>query len=101
VGASQTESDREHSHHELRGILEGAGLTAVAMIAQGVFSTPFAQVPMGLKVLTAPAARLACRVDGFLGQRAPGLMRALSWNLIAAGRKPGAGVVADSPDREG
>jgi SAM-dependent methyltransferase len=91
----------ELSQSELRGILEGAGLTAVKVTAQGVFSTPFAEVVMGPQVLTAPAARLACRVDGFLERKVPGLLKYLSWNLIAVGQKPGAGAVADVPAPEG
>jgi SAM-dependent methyltransferase len=90
IDRSYSDDQDEISHTELTRTLEGAGLIDVTVWPQGFFSTPFAELPVGPQLVTAPAAHLACRLDLALEARAPRLLRRLSWNLIAVGRKPAA-----------
>jgi SAM-dependent methyltransferase len=89
IDSSYSDDQDEISHAELTRTLEGAGLIDVTVVPQGLFSTPFAEVPVGPQLVTAPAAHLACCLDLVLEARAPRLLRRLSWSLIAIARKPG------------
>ena len=71
----------------LRSLLEAAGFDSIRIAPQGLVSTPFAEVPAPVQWLTAPLARLACRADRLL-ERPAAVARWLSWNLVAAGRRP-------------
>lgn len=79
---------RELSAQELRDACRRAGLSELRLQPQGLFSTPFAEVPLSPQWLTTPCAHLACFTDRTL-ERLPGwLLEKLTWNLIIAGRKP-------------
>ncbi|MEM9019465.1 MAG: class I SAM-dependent methyltransferase [Planctomycetota bacterium] len=65
-----------------------AGLEDVNTVPQGFISTPLAEVALEPTMITRPLAKLACRVDRGLERLGPGLLRRLSWNLVAVGRKP-------------
>jgi 2-polyprenyl-3-methyl-5-hydroxy-6-metoxy-1,4-benzoquinol methylase len=83
-----SDDQRELTANELRAALQQANLTDIRIVPQGWFSTPFAEVPIGPRPLTLPVARLACWLDRLLARAPHGITRRLSWNLIAAGRKP-------------
>jgi len=73
---------------ELTKLYEDAGLQDIRIVPQGILSTPFAEVVMSPQVLTKPLSRLACGFDRFACNAVNhGLLKCLSWNLIAAGRK--------------
>lgn len=87
--------DREYSDEqlqlsadELRAAYEAAGLVDVRVSPQGLFSTPFAEVAMAPQLVARPLASFACAVDAALERLVPGLLRRLSWNLVAVGRRP-------------
>jgi SAM-dependent methyltransferase len=95
IDSSYSDDQDEIPGHELRRVLESAGLTEVRTKPQGLFSTPFAEVVLGPQFLTAPAARFACRVDSLLESRLPQALHSVSWNLVAMGRKPEGGITMD------
>ncbi|MEM6487724.1 MAG: class I SAM-dependent methyltransferase [Pseudomonadota bacterium] len=84
--ADYSDEQDEYAPAVLRAILEEAGLEKVALAAQGLFSTPFAEVKLPPAALTRPLAAAACWADRGLERLAPGAMRRLSWNLVAYGR---------------
>ncbi len=79
----------QYCEHDLRDMFQRAGYLDIQVTPQGVFSTPFAEVITPLQTVTAPLSRLSCFVDAFLERTAPGIVRHISWNLVAAGRGDG------------
>jgi SAM-dependent methyltransferase len=88
IDPSYSSDQRELSAHELRSQLSRAGFEQVKIVPQGLFSTPFAEVPVDPARLTAPLVRAACAVDNLLERRLGRVIAPLSWNLIAVGRQP-------------
>lgn len=76
------------SARQLCSLYENAGLADVAVVPQGVFSTPLAEVPLGPTWLTKPIAHACCLADTLIEKACPWLIHRVSWNLIARGRKP-------------
>lgn len=86
---SKYSSDQvELTSAQLRDALTGAGFEDVRLVPQGILSTPFAEVPLKPAMLWGPAASAACAADRVIEAAAGPALAALSWNLIAAGRKP-------------
>lgn len=75
------------SNTELVTILERNGFTDVKTYAQGLFSTPFAEVVMP-QVIAAPLSLIGVGFDKLIEAIGAGLLKPVSWNLIAVGRKP-------------
>src|SRR5207237_823531 len=93
IAYARTHHDRPGARSELtaaqlRESLTRAGFEDVRLIPQGVFSTPFAEVPLKPAALWGPVASVACLADRAIEAAARPLLRPLSWNLVAAGRKP-------------
>ena len=83
-----SEDQRTYDHRSLERAFTDAGFVDVKTRGQGVFSTPFAEVPLRPDGFWAALSRLAIRLDAILESRAPQLLRHFSWNLIATARKP-------------
>jgi 2-polyprenyl-3-methyl-5-hydroxy-6-metoxy-1,4-benzoquinol methylase len=88
-GSDETYSceQRTYRSRELEAELSAVGFEDVSTKAQGIFSTPFAEVPLRPDGFWAGVARVAVRMDIFLEARAPRFLRYLSWNLVATARK--------------
>lgn len=86
--ASYSSDQDEYDRKQLLDIFLQTGLEQVAVIPQGLFSTPFAEVSMPLQVLVTPVSKAACVIDRFLESTVRGVLYRLAWNLIAVGRKP-------------
>lgn len=86
VDAAYSAEQAQYSECELRTMFEAAGYDHVKVAAQGLLSTPFAEVHTPVQSLSAPLSRVCCAIDAMLERRCPALLRRLSWNLIAAGR---------------
>jgi 2-polyprenyl-3-methyl-5-hydroxy-6-metoxy-1,4-benzoquinol methylase len=78
---------REFSHKELVRLFAGAGLLGVSVSAQGIFSTPFAEVAFKPPLFRA-VAQLCCRIDARLEHAFPRALLPLSWNVIVRGSTP-------------
>jgi len=63
-------------------LARAAGYDPVRVTAQGLLSTPFAEVPLGPTWLTTPLARFACRVDAMVEDKVPTLVRWCGWNSV-------------------
>lgn len=72
----------------LHEVYESAGLEDVRIVPQGLISTPFAEAPLGPAWLTTPLSRVACVVDSAAETFLSPVLGNVTWNLIAAGRKP-------------
>ena len=83
-----SEEQDQISGSDLRKLYSAAGLTDIAVVPQGLFSTPFAEVPMGPAWLTHPVARASCLLDTVIEVTLRPLLGRVAWNLIARGRKP-------------
>ncbi|MFI4848106.1 MAG: class I SAM-dependent methyltransferase [Gimesia chilikensis] len=88
IDANYSSDQRELSSAELQAACSRAGLTDIRLRPQGLFSTPFAEVPLSPQWLTTPCAKLACWTDGCLEHLPAWLLNRLTWNLIIAGQKP-------------
>lgn len=97
VDAAYSADQEQYSERELRTMFAAAGYDQVEVVAQGLLSTPFAEVRTPLQAVSAPLSRFCCAVDALLERHCPHLLRRLSWNLIAAGRAATPEAVA--PDR--
>ena len=82
-----SEDQCAYTYRALERDLLAAGFVDVTTRAQGIFSTPFAEVPMRPDIFWATIARLAIGIDRFLEAKAPKLLRCVSWNLVATARK--------------
>ncbi len=88
VDGDYSRDQREMTSSELRRLLSDAGLRDTSITPQGVFSTPFAEVLTGPEWAARQASALACRIDRALERRLGPALRPLTWNLVAAGRRP-------------
>ncbi|MGE9296787.1 MAG: class I SAM-dependent methyltransferase [Puniceicoccales bacterium] len=82
-----SEDQIEYRASQLEKKYQNAGLANVRVRGQGVFSTPFAEVPMSPQALTAPASKLTVSLDRMLESSCQGLVKAVGWNLVAAGQR--------------
>lgn len=73
---------------ELHRLYRQAGLVEIRLLPQGFLSTPFAEVTLQPQALMQRLAALACALDAGLERRLGRLLQPLTWNVIAAGRKP-------------
>jgi SAM-dependent methyltransferase len=88
LDGSYSDDQDEISPGEMHRLFSAAGFNEIQITPQGLFSTPFAEVPMRPDFLAGPAARLACIADSSMESRFAGIIRPLSWNLSAIGRRP-------------
>ncbi len=86
--SNYSEDQVELSWDELKGVFEDAGLEDVRLKAQGIFSTPFAEVVLRPQGLFAPLAKVACLLDDLLEHLPTPILKFLTWNIVAVGRKP-------------
>lgn len=89
LDSGYSKEQREFSHQELTKLFGDAGLTGVSVRAQGLLSTPFAEVPLKPVGLFSRVAHLGCRMDATLEHRFPHALLPLSWNVIVQGHAPG------------
>jgi 2-polyprenyl-3-methyl-5-hydroxy-6-metoxy-1,4-benzoquinol methylase len=87
IDASYSDNQRELTEQELYRLYAAAGLTDIRISAQGFLSTPLAEVPMEPQWALRPVSRTLCSADRLIGALLGRLGKAISWNLIAAGRK--------------
>lgn len=78
----------EIAGEQLVGMFTEAGLGDIFLRPQGLLSTPFAEVIVRPLPLARMLAAPACTADRVLEKVAGPVLRHLSWNLIAAGRRP-------------
>ena len=94
--SSYADEQVEIGAEELVDRFARAGLEDIHAAPQGVFSTPFAEVPLPGRSVTPLLSRQACALDRLLERSAAGLVRRLTWNVIVAGRRPGGAQSADA-----
>ena len=73
---------------QLTDLFHQGGLEQVRVIPRGLFSTPFAEVILHPVPMARLLAGPLCRIDAVLEMGLRSVMRFVSWNLIAVGRKP-------------
>lgn len=76
------------SPNGLRKAYSRAGFRNVAIRAQGIFSTPFAEVILSPTWLFYPLAVTAIHVDTFLERRLGQMFLPITWNIVALGQAP-------------
>lgn len=76
------------SRDDLQGLFSRQGIYELCFRWQGLFSTPFAEVPFSPQALAVSLGRLAGTIDHELQKRAPGLMKRLAFNIVVSGRFP-------------
>ncbi len=87
VDPSYSSDQEELAESELVSNFEHAGFEEVRTRAQGLLSTPFAEVTLRPSALTQPLSALACRVDAWLEDHVQFLLRTIAWNIIVTGRR--------------
>jgi SAM-dependent methyltransferase len=88
INKEYSDEQEEYSAGQLSSLMEKAGFARVSITAQGLFSTPFAEVIMPLQPIAKTLSKFASAADTVLERTAQPLLKHLSWNLIAAGTKP-------------
>lgn len=78
----------ELSESDLVGFFRDAGFVDIRTRAQGLLSTPFAEVMLRPRALARPLSALCCRIDAWLERRMQRVLRPLAWNVVVAGRRP-------------
>jgi ubiquinone/menaquinone biosynthesis C-methylase UbiE len=73
---------------ELKDLIAAGGLTDIAVVPEGYFSPPLAQVIINPQLLSAPVSSMLVAMDRFLDNRNSRFWLSLSWNLVARGRFP-------------
>jgi SAM-dependent methyltransferase len=74
------------SSDQLEHLLQASGFSEIQVQPQGIFSTPFAEVPLPPAIVIPALSRLACACDRWLLHRWPNLCKPLAWNLVATAR---------------
>ncbi len=100
VDTSYSDDQDEIAFDELHRLFVSAGLIDIEIVPQGLFSTPFAEVPMRPDWLVTPIAKAACFADAALEPRLAAFLGSMTWNLSAVGRCP-EGPATGIPDSEG
>ncbi len=77
----------EMSRNEVREAFVQAGLEVVAVVPQGIISTPLAEVPLRPQVLFSPVSRVCSWVDVVAENAAGSLLWPFAWNLVAVGQR--------------
>jgi 2-polyprenyl-3-methyl-5-hydroxy-6-metoxy-1,4-benzoquinol methylase len=89
IDSSYSVEQTTYSAQELCRIFHRAGLTSIKTVPQGIFSTPFAEVIMPYQTLMVKMSMIACITDTWLEKIIPSLLSNVTWNVIAAGKRPG------------
>lgn len=79
----------EYSKSDLVELFSNAELKEIKVSAQGLFSTPFAEVVFPLQWLANPLSSVSCATDSILERRFNNVLQRLSWNLIVSGKVGG------------
>lgn len=92
IDTQYSAEQKELTATSLRSVCERVGLQSVQIVPQGLFSTPFAEVPLKPQWLFVPFSMLACLTDKMMERLPATILQKLTWNLIVAGqRKEGEG----------
>jgi 2-polyprenyl-3-methyl-5-hydroxy-6-metoxy-1,4-benzoquinol methylase len=99
----RTKLDRGYSSEQLqlsagqlRAAYAQAGLIDIRTKPQGLFSTPFAEIPMKPQWLAEPLSTVACLSDVAADRVLGRLLNPLTWNMVVAGRRPADNVARGS-----
>ena len=87
LDSAYSSDQQELGESALVEFFRDAGFEDIRTRAQGLLSTPFAEVMLGPRVLARPLSALCCRVDAWLETRLQPVLKPLAWNVIVAGRK--------------
>jgi SAM-dependent methyltransferase len=87
IDPGYSDSQRELSEPDLHHLYTAADLTDIRISAQGFLSTPLAEVPMKPQWMLRPVSQMFCALDSAILALLGSSAKAISWNLIAAGRK--------------
>jgi hypothetical protein len=104
----RTKVDRGYSSEQLqlsapqlRAAYAQAGLIDIRTKPQGLFSTPFAEIPMQPQWLAEPLSTVACLSDVVADRVLGRLLKSLTWNLVVAGCRPMDAVATDTSRTSG
>ena len=89
VDASYSSEQEEPEESALVSYFDRAGFEDIRTRAQGLLSTPFAEVTLRPSALAHPLSALACRVDTWLEDHFPLVLKSVAWNIIVTGRRAG------------
>lgn len=79
---------RELTAREISEAMQRGRFANITVRPQGLFSTPFAEVPLRPQWLMSPLSMLSCRLDSILERTLGRLVSPLTWNVIVAARRP-------------
>jgi len=88
LDSSYSSDQHAYTATNLVQLFQGAGLERVFVRNQGIFSTPFAEVMMPVRIIANALSKIACHLDCFLERKFQKLLGQISWNIIAGGRRP-------------
>ncbi len=88
LDADYSDDQIEMSAEQGLELLRAGGFEEIAVMPQGIISTPFAEVVLAPQFLSLPLAKVACRLDTLLEKAPSAWRRVLSWNIVLHGKKP-------------
>lgn len=100
VDTSYSSEQEELEESALIGYFDDAGFEDIRTRAQGLLSTPFAEVILRPRALACPMSALACRVDAWLEDHFQPVLKAVAWNIIVTGRRAERIRSIDAPGHE-
>ncbi len=86
--AGYSKDQKELTAKDLMNAFKNAGYFNIRAYPQGLFSTPFAEVPLNPQFIMHPLSGLACRADQVLEEFFSRYLKWLSWNIVVIGTKP-------------
>jgi 2-polyprenyl-3-methyl-5-hydroxy-6-metoxy-1,4-benzoquinol methylase len=86
--AKYSKEQTEISRRTVEQHLSAVGFVSVETFAQGLVSTPFAEVIIGPQIVSQYVSRVSCYFDQCAESVMPKMLRGVSWNLVAVGKRP-------------
>ena len=87
IDTSYSGEQEELAENALVSYFNQAGFEQIRTRAQGLLSTPFAEVRLRPHTLAHPLSALACRADTWLEDHFDQILKTLAWNIIVTGRR--------------
>jgi len=88
VDSAYSPEQTQFTPEALGGLFHGVGLHDIRIVPQGLFSTPFAEVMLKPETFFLPLSKGCIAMDRWAERVLGRYLSSISWNVIAAGRRP-------------
>ena len=88
VDSSYSDEQDQYAPRALAQLVRDAGFVEIETVGQGLFSTPFAEVPLPGQRLLAPLVEVLVATDTLVERLMPAFTARAAWNTVLRARKP-------------